>query len=115
MDAMAGETATGALASFGEYGLAGLVILALFFLVYKFGTRWFDSSVVREERDAENRKHMYEAFNGLTKAMDHNTEVSERHIQAMKQLADAVGRLPCTHRDPLMRTRAGDLREAESA
>lgn len=109
-EAAAGDVATGALSSFGEYGLAGLVILALFALVYKFGMKWFDASIKREEHDREARKNMYEAINKHTVALERNTVATERHISAIGQLTISVGKLPCTYRDPSLKTRMADKR-----
>ena len=110
-EASAGELAAGgAMTSFGEYGLVGLIVGAILYGIFRLANKWIDTTIEREKRDADIRKNTYEALNGLTAALNRNTEVSNRQIDAMNNVSDSVGKLPCTYRDPGLRTRSSDMR-----
>lgn len=107
-EAAAGEAlAKNGIMSLADYGVAILVIVILFGILYKFGLKWIASAEEREKRDREVRKSTYEALDGLTRSTD-------RQTVAMERLVAAVGDLPCTHRDPALRTRASDNRVREA-
>lgn len=115
MDAAAAEGLTSAGMSWGDFGIAGLVIGALFLVICKFVIMWFKASQDREKEDREARKKMYESFNRISDALNRNSDVTDRHSRAIMGMTAAVGRLPCTHRDPELRTRATDLDMREIA
>lgn len=117
MDAAAADALTAggpAGMSWGDFGIAGLVIGALFLVICKFVNMWFKASQERERRDAEARSKMYESFNILSDALNRNSEVADRHTRAIVDMTVAVGRLPCSRRDPTLRTRASDDEYAEA-
>jgi hypothetical protein len=116
-EAAAGDAALmkGGISSLAEFGISGLALCLLVWLIYKLAIRWIDTAVKREERDAEIRKCHYEALNGVAAALNKNTEAiqiqiaaQEHHIASMDRVAAGVGNLPCTNRDPSLRTRASD-------
>lgn len=107
-EVIAGELAVGGATSFAEYGLAFFAIAGLLFLIHKFGLRWVEWAQGREERDANIRKGTYEALNGISAALNANTEAAQHQVSAINRLSESVGRLPCTHRDPTLRTRDTD-------
>jgi hypothetical protein len=115
-EVLAGEIAAeGAFSSFGEYGLVGLMVGAMLYGIFRLSNKWIDTTIEREKRDADIRKNTYEALNGLTAALNRNTEVSCRQIDSMNKVSESVGKLPCTFRDPALRTRISDLRDVERA
>lgn len=118
MEAAAGEAiVSGGLTgmSWGEYGIAGLVICGFFWALCKFVEMWSNASQKREDGDRETRKSMYASFNSLADALNRNSAAIEKNAAAAEKYADAVtrmismvGNLPCSMRDSALRTRVSD-------